>query len=53
MPQILRHYAWIVANFRASPAFRDFERTLCAFGFIDTRTRRGDKAYLHPAIGAI
>lgn len=50
MTKIAKLYAWIVANPRASIAFRDFEGVLLAFGFTLTRTRGSHKAYHHLGI---
>jgi predicted RNA binding protein YcfA (HicA-like mRNA interferase family) len=45
MTQTAKLYAWLLANPRATMAFRDFQRLLVAFGFVHVRTRGSHHAY--------
>ena len=48
MTRIAKLHAWTVANPRASIAFRDFERLLRAFGFVELRQRGSHRSFRHP-----
>lgn len=49
MTQVAKLYAWVLANPRASIQFRDFERILRAFKFIELRQRGSHRSFRHPA----
>lgn len=48
MTQIAKLYARVLANPRGH-SFREFERLLRAFGFVELRQRGSHRSYRHPA----
>lgn len=48
MTRIAKLYAWASSNPRAPMPFRDFERLLRAFGFIELRQRGSHRSFQHP-----
>lgn len=50
MVRISKLYAQLLADPRATLAFRDFEHLLDAFGFCLDRTKGSHRQYVHPAV---
>ncbi len=50
MVRISKLYAQLLIDPRATPAFRDFERLLEAFGFRLDRTKGSHRQYVHPVV---
>ena len=53
MTRIMKLYAWIRANPRASVPFREFERLVVAFGFTHERTTGSHRQYTHPDVPVV
>ena len=50
MTRIDKLYERLLANPRATIAFRDFEKLLKAFGFEHDRTKGSHRQYVHPKL---